>query len=56
VFVVAGGRAHLVRVALGPSDGDFVVITSGLREGEEVIAQPSDALEDGTRVEPGGPV
>jgi HlyD family secretion protein len=52
VFVVEDGRARMTPVEVGPSDGDFVAINSGLDEGDEVITQPSDTIEDGKRVAP----
>jgi HlyD family secretion protein len=50
VFRVSDLRAHRVLVDLGATDGTWTVVTGGLREGDEVITQPSDAIEDGTRV------
>lgn len=50
VFRVADSRARKILVEVGPTDGTWTVATSGLREGDEVITQPSDSIEDGTRV------
>jgi multidrug efflux pump subunit AcrA (membrane-fusion protein) len=50
VFRVSNLRARKVLVELGATDGTWTVATSGLREGDEVITQPSDAIDDGTRV------
>jgi HlyD family secretion protein len=50
VFRVADGRAHRTAVELGPANGTWTVAASGLHEADEVITQPSDAIEDGTRV------
>ena len=50
VFVVRDGRAHVTRVTVGRSDGTRSVVEQGLGEGEEVVIQPSDALQDGSRV------
>jgi HlyD family secretion protein len=50
VFTVEKGRARVRQVTPGPSDETRTVITAGVREGEQVIAQPSDAINDGTRV------
>ena len=50
VFVVRDGRARLTRVTVGRSDGTKSVVERGLGEGEEVVIQPSDALQDGSRV------
>jgi HlyD family secretion protein len=50
VFLVTNSRARKVLVELGATDGTSTVATSGLEEGNEVITQPSDAIDDGTRV------
>lgn len=50
VFRIENQRARKVLVELGATDGTWTVVTSGLGEGDEVITQPSDAIDDGTRV------
>jgi HlyD family secretion protein len=50
-FAMRDGRARLTNVQTGPSDATWTVVRSGLAEGETVIPQPSDAIEEGTRVE-----
>ena len=50
VFVVAGGVAHRRDVTAGPSDGQRVVIQSGLRPGETVVIEGVTAVEDGLHV------
>jgi HlyD family secretion protein len=50
VFRVTDSRARKVLVELGPTDGTSTVATAGLADGDEVITQPSDLIEDGTRV------
>ena len=52
VFVVRDGRAHEAIVELGATDGTWTMVTDGVREGDLVVAQPSDAIVDGTRVHP----
>ena len=52
VFVVRDGRARLRRVTVGKSDDTRSVVEKGLDAGEEVVIQPSDALQDGSRVAP----
>lgn len=52
VFRVSNHLARSVLVDLGPSDGASSVVTGGLGEGDEVITQPSDAIDDGTPVGP----
>ena len=50
VFAIRDGRAHQVFVDLGEIDGTLTVIERGLVEGDRIIAQPSDAVIDGTLV------
>jgi HlyD family secretion protein len=53
-FVNRNGVAERVKVEVGLSDDTFQEITSGLKEGDEVITGPDRvlrALEDGDRVE-----
>lgn len=50
VFRVTDLRARRVLLEAGPTDGNWTVATKGLREGDEVVTQPSDAIEDGSRV------
>ena len=45
-------RAHLKKVQPGRDYGDKLEILSGLREGDTIIANPSDVLEEGTQVDP----
>ena len=52
VFVVRDGKAHLQRVTVGRSDETRSVIEQGLNAGDEIVIQPSDALQDGSRVAP----
>jgi HlyD family secretion protein len=49
-FVIRDGRARQALVELGETDGTLTVITRGLAAGDVVIAQPTDAIVDGTRV------
>ena len=50
VFTVQDGRARRSLVEVGPSDGTSTVVKSGLGPGQSVVVQPSDAIDDGTRV------
>lgn len=50
LFVVDHGRARVRRVAVGHQSATESEITNGLREGDTVIAHPSDLLRDGVRV------
>jgi HlyD family secretion protein len=50
VYRVADLRAHRAFVDVGPTDGTWTVVTNGLREGDGVITQPSDAIEERKRV------
>jgi HlyD family secretion protein len=50
VFVVDSGRAKLVRVTLGESNGIEAEIATGLTADERVVLHPSDRVRDGVRV------
>jgi HlyD family secretion protein len=50
VFVVDSGRAKLVRVTLGESNGIETEIATGLTEHERVVLHPSDRVRDRVRV------
>jgi RND family efflux transporter MFP subunit len=50
VGVVRQGRAELVPVKIGRDYGSTVEIVSGLRPSDDVIANPSDSLTNGTPV------
>jgi multidrug efflux pump subunit AcrA (membrane-fusion protein) len=50
VYVVVGGVAHRRDIAVGPSDGQHIVVLSGLRAGEIVVVEGGTAVEDGMRV------
>ena len=50
VFVLRNGRALLRRVTVGKSDDTRSVVERGLGAGDEVVIQPSDTLQDGSRV------
>jgi len=49
-FLLADGRARLVRVDAGPTDGRLTSIRSGLEPGDLVLLHPPDVVEDGSRV------
>lgn len=53
VFVEDGGRARLRRVEIGHRSSTATEIRSGLEAGDQVIAHPSDELEDGVRIRTG---
>jgi RND family efflux transporter MFP subunit len=51
-FVVGDdGAARLRALALGRTQGDRIVVSSGLRAGESIVADPPAELADGMRVE-----
>ena len=50
VFALRDGRARETLVDLGETDGTLTAVTRGLTDGDVVIAQPTDAIMDGTRV------
>jgi HlyD family secretion protein len=49
-FVLADGRARLIHVDAGPTDGRMTSIRSGLKPGDLVLLHPPDVVEDGSRV------
>jgi RND family efflux transporter MFP subunit len=51
-FVGSNHRVHLEKVQPGRDYGDKLEILSGLKEGDTIIANPSDVLEEGTVVDP----
>ena len=50
LFVVRDGRARLMPVSIGRTDGLRTVVEQGLTAGQVVITQPADTIVDGTRV------
>lgn len=50
VFVVRENRARVTRVTVGKSDATRSVVERGLAAGDRVVVQPSDSLQDGSRV------
>mgnify|MGYP002863498546 CR=1 FL=1 len=50
VYVVSEGRAKLVEVSTGYTEGDRVEILSGVEEGMRVITVGHEGLKDGSRV------
>ena len=53
VFTVENGRARRRPVRIGHRNPDAVEILDGLTAGETVVVHPSDAIEEGVRVEAG---
>ncbi len=49
--VDGGGVVHFRQVTLGEDLGSEVEIVNGVREGELVVSNPADAVQDGARVE-----
>lgn len=45
-------RLHLLRIVPGRDYGDRIEVANGLRDGDQIIASPSDVLHEGTEVEP----
>ena len=52
VFAAESGKAHLRRVEVGQRNGLTAEILSGLKEKEQVIAHPDDAVSDGVQIRP----
>jgi multidrug efflux pump subunit AcrA (membrane-fusion protein) len=44
--------AHLRNLVLGRDFGSFTQVLGGLRAGEMVVLSPTDAVTDGTKVDP----
>jgi hypothetical protein len=55
VAVVENGVAHIRHVTLVRDLGTTVEVSSGVRDGDQVIVNPSVALADGQRVAPQRP-
>lgn len=55
VFTVDDGRAHRRTIEIGHRGRSAAEVLSGLREGETVVVYPSDAVEDGVRVQEAEP-
>jgi len=51
VYVAAGEAASRREVRLGFTEGDFVEVTEGVAEGEQVVVVGQDGLSDGTPVQ-----
>ena len=52
VYIVDGGKARLRRVEIGHRTGLKAEVLNGLESGQRVVAHPSDAVSDGTRIRP----
>ena len=52
VFAAENGKARLRRVEVGQRNGLTAEILSGLKEKEQVIAHPDDAVSDGAQIRP----
>jgi HlyD family secretion protein len=50
VFKVTNGRAQLIDIEIGESNGSEAATMSGLSEGDEVILYPGNQIIDGARV------
>ena len=49
-FVYQNGRARLIGIEAGHSDGRFTEVISGLKSGDQVLLHPPDTVKDGTVV------
>ncbi|HOM28613.1 MAG TPA: efflux RND transporter periplasmic adaptor subunit [Deltaproteobacteria bacterium] len=50
VYVVEDGKAVMKNIETGPSQGDVVLVASGLAPGERVVVTGQNRLKDGTAV------
>jgi len=55
VVVTPDNTAHIKTVQLGPQKGPKVVVSSGLKAGDEVVTEGLDKLRDGMKVDPQQP-
>jgi hypothetical protein len=50
--VGAENKVHFQRIQVGRDFGDRIEVLSGMREGEKVIVNPNDSVQEGVRVQP----
>ncbi|MBC7324103.1 MAG: efflux RND transporter periplasmic adaptor subunit, partial [Moorella sp. (in: Bacteria)] len=50
VWVVKDGQAQKKEVQVGESDGQWIIVTAGLTEGEEVVVAGQESLQEGVMV------
>jgi len=50
VFIVKGDRAVETPVKTGEKLGDMIEVTEGLKQGDRIIAKPSEKLKNGARI------
>lgn len=48
----SGGKVHFTLIQLGRDFGDHIEVLSGLKEGQQVVVNPSDAIREGVTVKP----
>ena len=54
-LVTPAGKAAVRPVTLGPTEGDDVSISNGLKEGDTVVVEGQDKLQDGSKVDSRAP-
>ncbi|CAD6534393.1 Multidrug resistance protein MdtA [Paraburkholderia hiiakae] len=54
-LVNADNTVSVHKVTLGPSDGRYTVISAGLQQGQRVVTDGLDRLNDGAKIQPAGP-
>ena len=52
VFVINGGKLEIRKVETGIENDDYIEITKGISEGENVVTNPDNNLKPGKRVKP----
>lgn len=50
VFRVENGRATLRTVTIGREAGEWTQVMDGIEEGDRVIVDPDERIEDGVRI------
>ncbi|MCP3709688.1 efflux RND transporter periplasmic adaptor subunit, partial [Paraburkholderia sp. CNPSo 3274] len=54
-LVNADNTVSVHKVTLGPGDGRYTVISAGLQQGQHVVTDGLDRLNDGAKIQPEGP-
>jgi HlyD family secretion protein len=49
-FVVEGGRARQRKLTIGHLNDEFGEVVDGLEEGDTIVMNPGNSLEDGARI------
>lgn len=50
VYAFADGVVHLIEISTKEKDKDWVYVRSGLQRNDQIVLQPNDTLQDGSKV------